>query len=135
MKKVALIPDSFKGTMSSGEICSIMKKAVLTHYPECKIISIPVADGGEGTVDAFLEAVGGEKIFTEVTGPYPNEKVKGYYAILPDNTAVIEMAAAAALPMVGENKNPSLTTTYGVGELILDALNHNVKKMAIVYFC
>ncbi len=131
MKKVVLIPDSFKGTMSSEEICSIMKTAILTHYPECEVISIPVADGGEGTVDAFLSSLGGEKIFKEVTGPYPNERVQGYYAILKDNTAVIEMAAAASLPMVGENKNPSLTTTYGVGELILDALEHNVNKIIL----
>ncbi len=131
MKKVVLIPDSFKGTMSSAEVCSIMKKAVLKHYPECEVISIPVADGGEGSVDAFLVSVGGEKIFKEVTGPYFGEKVMGYYAILPDNTAVIEMAAAAALPMVGENKNPALTTTYGVGELILDALSHNIKRIIL----
>ncbi len=131
MKKVVLIPDSFKGTMSSEEVCSIMKKAVLKHYPECEVISIPVADGGEGSVDAFLVSVGGEKIFKEVTGPYFGEKVMGYYAILPDNTAVIEMAAAAALPMVGENKNPALTTTYGVGELILDALSHNIKRIIL----
>ena len=131
MKKVVLIPDSFKGTMSSAEICSIMRKAVLKHYPECEVISIPVADGGEGSVEAFLVSAGGEKIFKEVTGPYFGEKVMGYYAILPDNTAVIEMAAAAALPMVGENKNPALTTTYGVGELILDALSHNIKRIIL----
>ncbi len=131
MKKVVLIPDSFKGTMSSAEICSIMKKAVLKHCQKCEVISIPVADGGEGSVDAFLEAVGGEKIFKEVTGPYFGKKVMGYYAILPDNTAVIEMAAAAALPMVGEDKNPSLTTTYGVGELILDALAHNINRIIL----
>ena len=131
MKKVVLIPDSFKGTMSSAEICSIMRKAVLKHYPECEVISIPVADGGEGSVEAFLVSAGGEKIFKEVTGPYFGEKVMGYYAILPDNTAVIEMAAAAALPMVGENKNPALTTTYGVGELIQDALSHNIKRIIL----
>ncbi len=131
MKKVILIPDSFKGTMSSSEICSIMKKVILSHYPECEVISIPVADGGEGSVDAFLEALGGEKIYKVVTGPYFDEKVNGYYGILPDGTAVIEMAAAAALPMVGERKNPSLTTTYGVGELILDALSHSPERIIL----
>lgn len=131
MKKVVLIPDSFKGTMSSAEICSIMKKAVLKHYPGCEVISIPVADGGEGSVDAFLEALGGLKVYKEVTGPYFGEKVNGYYAILPDNTAVIEMAAAASLPMVGDRKDPSRTTTCGVGELILDALSYNVKRIIV----
>ena len=131
MNKVILIPDSFKGTMSSSEICSIMRDVILSHYPECDVVSIPVADGGEGSVDAFLEALGGEKIYKEVTGPYFSEKVRGYYGILPDGTAVIEMAAAAALPMVGERKNPSLTTTYGVGELILDALSHKAERIIL----
>lgn len=131
MQKVILIPDSFKGTMSSSEICTIMREAILKHYPNCDVISIPVADGGEGSVDAFLEALGGEKIFLPVTGPYFDQKVEGYYGILPGNIAIVEMAAAAALPMVGDRKNPSLTTTYGVGELILDAARHGVKKIIV----
>ncbi len=131
MKKVILIPDSFKGTMSSSEICAVMKKAVLEHYPECEVISIPVADGGEGSVDAFLEALGGEKVYKEVTGPYFGEKVKGYYALLPGNIAVLEMAAAAALPMVGDRKDPSKTTTYGVGELLLDAAGKGVSRIIL----
>ena len=131
MKKIILIPDSFKGTMSSAEICQIMKGVVLEHYPECEVISIPVADGGEGSVDAFLEAVGGEKICKEVTGPYSDERVQGYYGILPGNVAVVEMAAAAALPMVGDRKDPSKTTTYGVGELMMDAAKKGVKKIIL----
>lgn len=131
MQKVILIPDSFKGTMSSSEICSIMRKAILKHYPECDVISIPVADGGEGSVDAFLEALGGEKIYLPVTGPYFDQKVEGYYGILPGNIAIVEMAAAAALPMVGDRKNPSLTTTYGVGELILDAAHRGVGRIIV----
>ena len=131
MNKVILIPDSFKGTMSSSEICRIMKDIINKHYPECNVISIPVADGGEGSVDAFLDAVGGEKIFKEVTGPYFGEKVRGYYGMLPGDIAILEMAAAAALPMVGDRKNPSETTTYGVGELLLDAARKGAKKMII----
>ena len=131
MKTVILIPDSFKGTMSSSEICQIMRSVILEHYPECDVKSIPVADGGEGSVDAFLDAVGGEKVYKEVTGPYPDEKVKGYYGILPGNIAVIEMAAAAALPMVGERKNPAKTTTYGVGELMIDAAKRGVGKIIL----
>lgn len=131
MKKVILIPDSFKGTMSSSEICQTMKSVILRHYPDCEVISIPVADGGEGSVDAFLDAVGGKKIYKEVTGPYPGEKVRGYYGILPGNVAVIEMAAAAALPMVGDRKDPSKTTTYGVGELMIDAARKGVSKIIL----
>lgn len=131
MKKVILIPDSFKGTMSSSEICQIMRSVILEHYPDCEVVSIPVADGGEGSVDAFLDAVGGKKVYKEVTGPYPGEKVQGYYGILPDNVAVIEMAAAAALPMVGDRKNPAKTTTYGVGELMIDAARKGVRKIIL----
>lgn len=131
MKKVILIPDSFKGTMSSEDICDIMKSVILSYYPECNVVSIPVADGGEGSVDAFLKAVGGEKVYKEVTGPYFGEKVQGYYGILPSNTAVLEMAAAAALPMVGDRKDPSSTTTYGVGELLLDAASRKVDKIIL----
>ena len=70
MKKAVLIPDSFKGTLSSTEICSIMKDRIHTYYPGCEVVSIPVADGGEGSVDAFLTAVGGEKITLTVENPY-----------------------------------------------------------------
>lgn len=131
MKKVILIPDSFKGTMSSIEICSIMEEQIKKYYPKCDVLSIAVADGGEGSVEAFLSSLGGEKVYKEVTGPYWGEKVRAYYGILPDNTAVIEMAQASGLPLVGERKNPSKTTTYGVGELILDALERGSKKIIL----
>lgn len=131
MKKIILIPDSFKGTMSSAEICATMSKAIKASYPECQTVSIPVADGGEGSVDAFLEALGGEKVTLEVTGPFPGEKVQGYYGILPDGTAVIEMAAAAALPMVEGRKDPTKTTTYGVGELMIAALDRGCRKIIL----
>ena len=130
MKKVLLIPDSFKGTMSSSEICAIMKKAVHTYYPDAEVISIPVADGGEGTVDSFLNAVGGRKVHLTVKGPY-FEDIQSFYGVLPDNTAVVEMAAAAGLPLVGENRNPGKTTTYGVGQLIEHAANSGCKKIIV----
>lgn len=130
MRKILLIPDSFKGTMSSEEICSIMENAIRAYYPDALIISIPVADGGEGSVDSFLTAVGGKKITTTVKGPYFND-IQSFYGILPDNTAVIEMAAAAGLPLVGDDLNPEKTTTYGVGQLIEQAAKAGCKKMII----
>lgn len=130
MQKILLIPDSFKGTMSSSEICSIMKKAIQSYYPKADIISIPVADGGEGSVDSFLAALGGEKIRVSVKGPY-FEDMESFYGILPDNTAVIEMAAAAGLPLVGENKQAGKTTTYGVGQLMLHAVKSGCKKIIV----
>lgn len=130
MKKILLIPDSFKGTMSSGEICSIMENTIRNYYPKAQIISIPVADGGEGSVDSFLTAVGGQKITTTVKGPY-FEDIQSFYGILPDGTAVIEMAAAAGLPLVGDNLHPDKTTTYGVGQLIKHAAESGSKKIII----
>ena len=131
MKKAVLIPDSFKGTMSSLEICSIMKKEILSRFPSCNVVSIPVADGGEGSCESFLQALGGKMVNVEVTGPFPNEKVMGYYAMLPDMTAVVETAAAASLPMVEDRKDPRNTTTYGVGELVLHAVQNGAKKVIV----
>ena len=130
MKKVLLIPDSFKGTMSSSEICDIMKKVISIYYPNSEIISIPVADGGEGSVDSFLSAVGGRKEYLTVKGPY-FEDVESFYGILPDNTAIIEMAAAAGLPLVGDKKQVERTTTFGVGQLIEHAAKSGCKRIIV----
>lgn len=131
MKKAILMPDSFKGTMSSSEICAIMKSEILKHFPDCEIKSIPVADGGEGTVDCFLEAMGGERVTLTVKGPFM-EDIEGFYAIVDGgNTAIIEMAAAASLPMVLGRENPRITTTYGVGQLIRDAVSRGCKKIIV----
>ena len=115
-----LMPDSFKGTMSSQEVCTCMKEQILRHVPGANVISIPVADGGEGSVDCFLQAVNGEKVTVEVQGPYA-KPMQAYYGILHDGTAVVEMAACAGLPLVGEQLCPDKTTTFGVGQLMLDA--------------
>ena len=130
MNKIVLVPDSFKGTMSSQEICCIMKKEILSFFPQAQVLSVPVADGGEGSVDAFLAAVGGEKITLPIMGPY-FEPIKGFYGILPDRTAVIEMAAAAGLPLVGKRKRPDQTTTYGVGQLIAHAVESGCSRMIV----
>ena len=127
MKKAVLIPDSFKGTLSSMEICSIMEREILKHFPRCQVCAVPVADGGEGSVDAFLTALGGEKIYVQVCGPYM-EQMQAFYGLI-GKTAVIEMAACAGLPLVGEKKNPSLTSTYGVGQLMLHAMDRGVERI------
>ncbi|MDD3429007.1 MAG: glycerate kinase [Oscillospiraceae bacterium] len=130
MKDIILIPDSFKGTMSSMEICAIMEQAIKKHYPLAQVHSVPVADGGEGSVDSFLQAVGGKKVSVMVKGPY-FEDIEAFYGILPDGVAIIEMAAAAGLPLVGENKHAEKTTTFGVGQLMLHAAKNGCKKMII----
>lgn len=131
MKKFLLIPDSFKGTMSSVEICGIMEERIRAHFPQAEVISIPVADGGEGSVDAFLSAMGGEKITVPAKGPYM-EDITGFYGCIDGGaTAVIEMAACAGLPLVGGKLNPDQTTTYGVGQLMADAAKRGCKKIIL----
>lgn len=129
MNKVVLIPDSFKGTLTSIEICTIISDKMNKHFPHCHVVSIPVADGGEGSVDCFLSALGGEKIFETVSSPY-FEDMESFYGLIGD-TAVIEMAACAGLPLVEDRKNPSLTTTYGVGQLIMSAAKKGCKKLIV----
>lgn len=131
MKKFVLIPDSFKGTLSSAQVCAISEKKIKEFYPQAQVISIPVADGGEGSVDCFLSATSGQKIIVGASGPY-FEKIDAFYGIIEGgDTAVIEMAACAGLPMVEGRKNPLKTTTFGVGELILDAIKRGVKRVII----
>ncbi len=129
MKKAIIIPDSFKGTLSSLQICKIIKNKVEEHFPECNSVTIPVADGGEGTVDCFLAALGGERISTTVKGPFFEDMDSFYGIIEGGNTAIIEMAACAGLPLVEGRKEPAATTTYGVGQLILDAANKGARKI------
>ena len=130
MSKYVLVPDSFKGTMTSREICEIMQHAIERIDSDAKIISVPVADGGEGSVDAFLSALGGKRKAITVTGPH-FEKLSSSYGIMADGTAIIEMSACAGLPLVYGNKNPEITTTYGVGELICNAARSGARRIVI----
>lgn len=131
MKKIILIPDSFKGTMSSATICSIMEKVIKKHFPNAYTVGIPVADGGEGSVDCFLTAVGGEKKYTEVMGVF-GEPMQSYYGLLSDGeTAVIEMASCAGLPLAEGKLNPATATTYGVGQLIITAAKEGAKQIIV----
>lgn len=129
MKKCVIIPDSFKGTISSVEICSIVKGKILEYYPDCDVITIPVADGGEGTVDCFLHAMDGSKISVTVSGPYREKLVCDYARF--GGTAVIEMAKAAGLPLVKGRENPALTTTLGVGELMRHAVENGCNEIIV----
>ena len=121
MEKILLVPDSFKGTLSSRQVCQVMSGQLRRFFPQAQVKSIPVADGGEGSVEAFLAAAGGERRTRTVTGPF-GEPVEAFYGILDDGrTAVIEMAACAGLPLAEGRLNPERATTYGVGELLLAA--------------
>lgn len=129
MQKCIVIPDSFKGTLQAKEICDIIEKKIWEFYPECKVKKIPVSDGGEGTVDCFLSILEAEKIEIFVHNAYM-EMIPVYYA-RRGNTAIIEMAQAAGLPQVESRKNPLLTTTYGVGEMILHAVENGCNDLII----
>ncbi|MCR5150650.1 MAG: glycerate kinase [Clostridiales bacterium] len=118
---VLIACDSFKGTLSAQEVCKIIASA-FKEYDIFNVQEMPVADGGEGLCDCFKTIFEYEKVPVSVTGPY-GEKINSEYIILKDKTAVIEMAACAGLPIVKNNKNPEKTTTYGVGEMIKDAVN------------
>ncbi|WP_270348421.1 glycerate kinase [Megamonas funiformis] len=131
MQNFILVPDSFKGTLSAIEVCNIMKSSIKNLYKDANIISVPVADGGEGTVDAFLYALGGEKKSIWVSDAFNEQKILAYYAMLKDDIAVIEMAACAGLPLVKNRLEPDKTTTFGVGELIIDAINSGAKKIIL----
>jgi len=132
VKKVLLMPDSFKGTITSAEICEIMSVGIKKHFPACKTVSVPVADGGEGSADSFLSAIGGKKICTECADPFFN-RIGGYFALLDTEmpTAVIELAIASGITLAAKALNPEITTTYGVGELIKAALDHGAKKIIL----
>lgn len=129
MKKIVVVSDSFKGSITSGEICEIVAEETYRLFPACEVVSIPIADGGEGTVDSFLACMPGKKVFVEAAGPN-HERRTAFYGMFGE-TAIIEMAAAAGLPLVVENMNPSKTTTYGVGELMRHALKHGAKRIVI----
>lgn len=128
MEKILLVPDSFKGTLSSRQVCQVMAGQLRRFFPQAQVKSIPVADGGEGSVEAFLAAAGGERRTRTVTGPF-GEPVEAFYGILGDGrTAVIEMAACAGLPLAEGRLNPERATTYGVGELLLAAKEAGCSK-------
>lgn len=131
MQNFILVPDSFKGTLSAIEVCNIMKSSIKNLYKDANIISVPVADGGEGTVDAFLYALGGEKKSVWVSDAFNEQKILAHYAMLKDDIAVIEMATCAGLPLVKNRLEPDKTTTFGVGELIIDAVNSGDKKIIL----
>ena len=129
MKKCVVVSDSFKGTVSSREICAIAQQVIPRHFPACEVVCIPVADGGEGTVDCFIQAMGAQRVEVTVTNAL-GEKSAAAYARLGE-LAIIEMAAAAGLPQVGALRCPGTATTYGVGELIAHAVDSGCRKILL----
>jgi glycerate kinase len=129
---IIVAPDSFKGSLTSLEAGASIKKGILSEIPLANIEVIPMADGGEGTLDTLLFATKGKRFQVDALGPH-GIRVKTQYGVLGnDDTVVIEMALISGLPMVSEDKrNPLYTTTYGIGEVILEAINSGYRKFII----
>ena len=130
--KIVIAPQGFKGNLTALQVARAIEKGIKRVVPDARTAIKPMADGGEGTVQALVDATGGKMMSTEVTGPL-GERVTARWGILSDKvTAAIEMAAASGLPLVPHEKhNPLVTTTYGTGELVLAALDNGCRKLII----
>lgn len=124
-----VIPDSFKGTLTAIEVCDIISQAIWEICPGAAVTAIPMADGGEGTCEAFRYAMGGELTRVRVHGPFMDEKDAYYWR--KDGTAVVELAAAAGFISQAELRDPAGTTTFGVGELIRHAIGAGCRKIIL----
>jgi len=129
--KVVIACDSFKGSVTATEAVSYLEEGIRRVWPDAEVDGIPVADGGEGTVKAFLHRLPGRSIQVPVTGPL-GDPVQAEFALLEDGTAVIEMAAASGLPLLApEERNPMRTSTYGTGQLMVAALDAGCRRMVL----
>lgn len=132
MKTFVLAPDSFKESMTAKEVCMAMEKGFRAVYPEANYIQVPMADGGEGTLQSLVDATGGEIIEKTVLRPLGTEIVAQYGLLGDGVTGVIEMASASGIQLLKESeKSPLVTTTYGTGQLIKECLYSGVKKVII----
>lgn len=129
MKKCVIIPDSFKGSLSSIEVCNIIKEKVNEFFPKCNAIMIPIADGGEGTVDTFVYSLKAEKVILKVQNAF-GEEIDVYYGRIK-NKAIIEVAQVVGLVSAEGRENPSTTSTYGVGEIISHAIENGCNEIFI----
>lgn len=130
--KLIIAPDSFKGSLSAFHVCEAIEKGMRAALPDCDIVKIPLADGGEGTVDALVHATNGSFVKSPVVDPLGNP-IQAEWGILGDGkTAVIEMAAASGLPLVpADKRNPLETTTFGTGQLIAEAIKKGCRKIIV----
>lgn len=132
MKRIVVASDSFKGSLTSLEVAEAAGEGIHKVCPSCEVIKINVADGGEGTVDALLRTMGGREVSLVVNDPL-GRPVNAVYGILGDGvTAVMEMSAASGLPLLSaDERNPLMTSTYGTGQMISDALSKGCRKFLV----
>lgn len=127
---ILLSPDSFKGTLTSSEVCDIIESALRNRIPDCNVIKLPAADGGEGLCSSFANFIDGEWISAESKDPF-GLSLRAEYYMLKSGAAVIETASCAGLPLAGDRADPTVTTTAGVGMLIRDAVNRGAKRIVL----
>ncbi len=132
-KTIVIAPDSFKGSLSAHEVVEAMESGVRGVFPDVTVIRHPIADGGEGLVSVVTPVLGGTMMTTNVSGPLPGQNVRARWGYVAERSlAIIEMAEAAGLPLVPqERRDPKVTTTYGVGELIRAALDAGATSMLL----
>lgn len=130
--RIIVAPDSYKGSISALGVANAIEKGIHSVFAEAQVIKIPIADGGEGTVEAMVTATSGKIITEQVIGPL-GEKIEAFWGVLGDGkTAVIEMAAASGLTLISvEQRDPRITTTYGTGQLMKSALDAGMRSMII----
>ncbi len=129
--KFVFASDSFKGSLSSSEISNMLTAAAREVFGEAECIGIPMADGGEGTVDAVIEKAGGERIYASVRNPL-TRTINAYYGVIGEKTAIIEMAAASGLTLIREaERDPAVTSSFGTGQLIADALKRGYREIYV----
>ena len=132
LKKIVVASDSFKGSLTSLDVAQNVEKAIREVYPLCDVLKVNVADGGEGTMEALQQTLGGVRVSLVVKDPLGRE-IEATYVILNDGiTAVVEMSAASGLPLLkSDERNPLKTSTYGTGQLICDALDRGCRKILV----
>ena len=129
--KIVIAIDSLKGSLSSMEAGHAIEQGIRNVLPETKVLVKPLADGGEGTTEALVEGLGGDMVQVQVHGPLETPVNAAYGVIGESKTAIMEMAAAAGIILVGKDKRPLDATTYGVGEMIRDAITRGCREFII----
>ena len=129
--KVVVASDSFKGCLRSDQVADAVESGVLKVFPDCEVVKLPVGDGGEGTMEALVSAMGGHVIALSVQDPL-GRPVEAEYALLNDGSAVIEISKSSGLTLLSQGeRNPLKTSTYGVGQLIADALRKGCRRFLV----
>jgi len=130
--RIIVAPDSFKGSVSALGVAEAMARGIHEVFPDAEVLKVPIADGGEGTVEALVAATGGRLVHSQVRGPL-GESVRAHWGVSGDGTtAFLEMASASGLPLVPkELRNPCITTTFGTGELMKAALDAGLRKLVV----